>query len=193
MIKDYPTCSFTVVKLKFIFKHPWTYILNACLKNWYFFHEFPYLDWKKCITVCHLRSSDLLNLLVYKVKSKGPMFAHLFILFLCCFISWPCIIILLQSYISYSCNMILCISCIFVESGNQWNQIKCMVWNGSTIRVPWCSGSHTWLVIRGLQVWVPPGTYAPRQGILFTVVSLDPGVVNGYRQEYLFLVCHVRL
>ena len=24
---------------------------------------------------------------------------------------------------------------------------------------------------------------SPRQGILLTVVSLDPGVVNGYRQE----------
>ena len=32
-------------------------------------------------------------------------------------------------------------------------------------------------------VRVPPGTYAPRQGILLTVVSLDPGVVNGYLQE----------
>ena len=32
-------------------------------------------------------------------------------------------------------------------------------------------------------VRVPPGTYAPRQGILLTVVSLHPGVVNGYRQE----------
>ena len=51
------------------------------------------------------------------------------------------------------------------------------------MRVPWCSGSHSWLVIRGLVVRVPPGAYAPRQGILLTVVSLDPGVVNGYRQE----------
>ena len=32
-------------------------------------------------------------------------------------------------------------------------------------------------------VRVPPGAYAPRQGILLTVVSLDPGVVNGYQQE----------
>ena len=53
------------------------------------------------------------------------------------------------------------------------------------VRVPWCSGSHSWFVIRGLVVRVPSGTctYAPGQGILLTVVSLNPGVVNGYWQE----------
>ena len=34
-----------------------------------------------------------------------------------------------------------------------------------------------------------PGMYAPREGILLTVVSLDPSEVV-YRQES-FLVCHV--
>ena len=48
----------------------------------------------------------------------------------------------------------------------------------------WCSGSCSWLVIRGSWVWIPPpppppppGVYALRQGILSTNVSLDPGVV----------------
>ena len=49
----------------------------------------------------------------------------------------------------------------------------------------------------GYVVRVSPGrpTYAPRQGILLTVtVSLDPGVVHGYRSgRTLFLVCHVHL
>ena len=41
-------------------------------------------------------------------------------------------------------------------------------------------------------VRVPPGAYAPRQGILLTVDSLDPRIVNGYQQDRnLFLVCHV--
>ena len=34
----------------------------------------------------------------------------------------------------------------------------------------------------GVSFWLYR-TYAPRQGILLTVVSLDAGVVNGYRQE----------
>ena len=33
---------------------------------------------------------------------------------------------------------------------------------------------------------LPPSVYAPRQGILFTIVSLDPGVVNGYLVGILF-------
>ena len=44
----------------------------------------------------------------------------------------------------------------------------------------WCSGSCSRLVIRGSWVRIPLGAYALRQGILSTIVSLDPGVVNGY-------------
>ena len=44
----------------------------------------------------------------------------------------------------------------------------------------WCSGSCSRLVIRGTWVWIPLSTYALIQGILSTIVSLDPGVVNGY-------------
>ena len=36
------------------------------------------------------------------------------------------------------------------------------------------------LVIRGSWVRIPLGAYALRQGILSTLASLDPGVVNGY-------------
>ena len=44
----------------------------------------------------------------------------------------------------------------------------------------WCIGSYSRLVIRGSWVRIPLGAHAPRQGISSTVVSLDPGVVNGY-------------
>ena len=44
----------------------------------------------------------------------------------------------------------------------------------------WCSGSHSRLAIRKSGVRIPLGAYALRQGILSTIVSLDPGVVNGY-------------
>ena len=44
----------------------------------------------------------------------------------------------------------------------------------------WCSGSCSQLVIRGSWVRIPLSAYALRQGILSTLVSLDPGVVNGY-------------
>ena len=49
----------------------------------------------------------------------------------------------------------------------------------------WCSGSDSRLVIRGSAVRIPLGAYALRQGILSIIVSLDPGVVNGYRQEFI--------
>ena len=42
----------------------------------------------------------------------------------------------------------------------------------------WCSGSCSRLAIRGSWVLIPLGAYALRQGILSTIVSLDPGVVN---------------
>ena len=44
----------------------------------------------------------------------------------------------------------------------------------------WCSGSRSRLAIRRSGVRIPLGAYALRQGILSTIVSLDPGVVNGY-------------
>ena len=44
----------------------------------------------------------------------------------------------------------------------------------------WFSGSCSRLVIRGSWVRTPLGAYTPRQGILSTVVSLDPSVGNGY-------------
>ena len=50
----------------------------------------------------------------------------------------------------------------------------------------WCSGLCLRLVIRGSWVRILLGAYAPRQGILSSIVSLDPGVVNGYtRQEFI--------
>ena len=60
------------------------------------------------------------------------------------------------------------------------------------MRVSWCSGSHSGLVIRGLVVRVLPDAHAPILYFTHTLLSsLDPGVVNGYRQE--FLVSHVHL
>ena len=56
----------------------------------------------------------------------------------------------------------------------------------------WCSGSCYRLVIRGSWVRIPLGAYAPRQGILSTIVSLDPGVVNGYPAGISSLKCTVR-
>ena len=44
----------------------------------------------------------------------------------------------------------------------------------------WCTGSRSRLAIRRSVVRIPLGAYALRQGILSTIVSLDPGVVNGY-------------
>ena len=41
----------------------------------------------------------------------------------------------------------------------------------------WCSGSCSQLVIRGLWVRIPLGGYAPRQGILATIVYLHPCAV----------------
>ena len=53
----------------------------------------------------------------------------------------------------------------------------------------WCSGSCSLLVIRGSWVRIPLGAYAPRQGSLSTVVSLDPSVVNGYPAGIYSLKC----
>ena len=53
----------------------------------------------------------------------------------------------------------------------------------------WCSGSCSRLVIRGSWVRIPLGAYALRQGILSTIVSLDPGVVNGYSAGIYSLKC----
>ena len=47
----------------------------------------------------------------------------------------------------------------------------------------WCSGLRSRLAIRRSGVRIPLGVYALRQGILPTIVSLDPGVVNGYPAE----------
>ena len=44
----------------------------------------------------------------------------------------------------------------------------------------WCSGSRSRLSSQRVGVRIPLGAYALRQGILSTIVSLDPGVVNGY-------------
>ena len=51
----------------------------------------------------------------------------------------------------------------------------------------WCSGSRSRLAIRRSGVRIPLGAYALRQGILSTIVSLDPGVVNGLPSRNLFL------
>ena len=53
----------------------------------------------------------------------------------------------------------------------------------------WCSGSCSRLVISGSWVRIPLGAYALRQGILSTIVSLDPGVVNGYPAGIYSLKC----
>ena len=49
-------------------------------------------------------------------------------------------------------------------------------------RYPMCGlwTNNSRLIIRGFAVRIPPSDYAPRQGILSTIASLDPGVVNGY-------------
>ena len=56
----------------------------------------------------------------------------------------------------------------------------------------WCSGSCFRLVIRRLWVWIPLGAYDPRQGVLSTIVSLDPGVVNGYPAGIYSFECSFR-
>ena len=53
----------------------------------------------------------------------------------------------------------------------------------------WCSGSCSRLVIRGSWDRIPLGAYVLRQGILSTIVSLDPGVVNGYPAGIYSLQC----
>ena len=52
--------------------------------------------------------------------------------------------------------------------------------SGIHVEALWCSGSDSRLTIRGSAVRTPPSACAPRQGILSTIASLDPGVVNGY-------------
>ena len=49
----------------------------------------------------------------------------------------------------------------------------------------WCSGSRSRLSSQRVRVRIPLGAYALRQGILSTIVSLDPGVVNGYPAEFI--------
>ena len=44
----------------------------------------------------------------------------------------------------------------------------------------WRTGSCSRLVISGSMVRSQPSAYTPRQGILSTIVSLNPGVLNGY-------------
>ena len=51
---------------------------------------------------------------------------------------------------------------------------------GILVGVLWRNGSCSRLVIGGSVVRSQPSAYAPRQGILSTIVSLDPGVLNGY-------------
>ena len=46
--------------------------------------------------------------------------------------------------------------------------------------VLWRTGSCSRLVISGSMVRSQPSAYTPRQGILSTIVSLNPGVLNGY-------------
>ena len=47
----------------------------------------------------------------------------------------------------------------------------------------WCSGLYSRLAIRRSGVRIPLCAYALRQGILSTIVSLIPVVVNGYTQQ----------
>ena len=51
---------------------------------------------------------------------------------------------------------------------------------GDIVGALWCSGSRSRLSSQRVGVRIPLGAYALRQGILSTIVSLDPGVVNGY-------------
>ena len=46
--------------------------------------------------------------------------------------------------------------------------------------VLWRTGSCSRLVISGSMVRSQPSAYTPRQGILSTIVSLNPVVLNGY-------------
>ena len=48
------------------------------------------------------------------------------------------------------------------------------------VGVLWRTGSCSRLVISGSMVRSQPSAYTPRQGILSTIVSLNPGVLNGY-------------
>ena len=48
------------------------------------------------------------------------------------------------------------------------------------VGVLWHTGSCSHLVISGSMVRSQPSAYTPRQGILSTIVSLNPGVLNGY-------------
>ena len=59
----------------------------------------------------------------------------------------------------------------------------------SAVGALWCSGSCSRLVIRGSWVRIPLGAYALTQGILSTIISLDPGVVNGYPAGIYSLLC----
>ena len=52
--------------------------------------------------------------------------------------------------------------------------------NDAFVGVLWHTGSCSHLVISGSMVRSQPSAYTPRQGILSTIVSLNPGVLNGY-------------
>ena len=69
--------------------------------------------------------------------------------------------------------------------------ITCVL-NFNEVGALWCSGSCSRLVIRGSWVRIPLGAYALRQGILSTIVSRDPGVVNGYPAGIYSFKCTVR-
>ena len=53
----------------------------------------------------------------------------------------------------------------------------------------WCGGSCSRLVISGSWIRIPLGAYALRQWMLSTIVSLNPGVVNGYPAGIYSLKC----
>ena len=63
------------------------------------------------------------------------------------------------------------------------------------MRASWCSWSVLSTCnqrVMALLVQITLGAYAPRQGILSTIVSLDPGVVNGYPAGISSFKCTVR-
>ena len=64
--------------------------------------------------------------------------------------------------------------------GFMWQLHGLCGYYGVYVGALWCSDSCSLLVIRGSWVRIPLGAYALRQGILSTIVLLDPGVVNGY-------------
>ena len=70
----------------------------------------------------------------------------------------------------------------YIQCGNcgLYQNFANMRIKGCIVGALWYSGSCSRLAIRRSGVRIPLGAYALRQGVLFTIVSLDPGVVNGY-------------